>query len=367
MLVTGPDGQLRGTGQTLPDGEGRFRFDDVEPVEGGSYVLSVDYGGVFYGATLDLGELANDLALTVYESTQDVGVLAVERQVMVISDADEGERMASATEFVPAGQQLRPHPATRPHHAGGNQLPEIRPAAQRRRPDGAVGPARRRGNLHRHRVRADRAGAAGRAQRRLLLHLPLSVRQPILPPEPSPRRGHIPSARAPKLERCRGGQSRPRRAGGHTRHDLYGVGAPEHTARPGSAVGSRRTAAAGDLEQAWRGSGRRRVLAGGHPQRLGRVAGRPVGLGLGPALPARRPPQALCPTKGWRKLRAKLRDILRERVRGLPTAVPWCRRWRRWTGSTSPARSRRAITASNASGWWRGALGEPGPDSGGEG
>ena len=100
MLVTGPDGQLRGTGQTLPDGEGRFRFDDVEPVEGGSYVLSVDYGGVFYGATLDLGELANDLALTVYESTQDVGVLAVERQVMVISDADEGERMASATEFV---------------------------------------------------------------------------------------------------------------------------------------------------------------------------------------------------------------------------------------------------------------------------
>jgi hypothetical protein len=100
MLVTGPDGQLRGTGQVLADGDGRFRFDEVAPVEGGSYLVSVDYGGVFYGETLDLGELTQDLALTVYEPTQDVTVLEVERQVMVISEVDQGERMASATEFV---------------------------------------------------------------------------------------------------------------------------------------------------------------------------------------------------------------------------------------------------------------------------
>ena len=104
MLITGADGALAGTGQTLAAPDGGFAFDDVPMVAGGSYTLSLDYRGVFYGPTLAAADLAagdgNDVVITVYEPTEDAGIIVVDRQVMVITDFDAPQRMATATEFV---------------------------------------------------------------------------------------------------------------------------------------------------------------------------------------------------------------------------------------------------------------------------
>ena len=104
MLITGADGALAGTGQTLAAPDGGFAFDDVPMVAGGSYTLSLDYRGAFYGQTLAAADLAagegDDVVITVYEPTEDAGIIVVDRQVMVITDFDAPQRMATATEFV---------------------------------------------------------------------------------------------------------------------------------------------------------------------------------------------------------------------------------------------------------------------------
>lgn len=104
MLITGADGALAGTGQTLAAPDGGFAFDDAPLVAGGSYTLSLDYAGVFYGLTLAAADLAagggDDVVITVYEPTEDAGIIIVDRQVMVITDFDAPQRMATATEFV---------------------------------------------------------------------------------------------------------------------------------------------------------------------------------------------------------------------------------------------------------------------------
>ena len=113
MLVTGPDGTLSGTGQALAGSDGRFVFDDVSVVPGASYNISVDYESVFYGQSLLADQLADEVVVTIHEPTEDVGIIRVERQVMVISGFDEAERVATATEFVrfsnPTDMTLRPN------------------------------------------------------------------------------------------------------------------------------------------------------------------------------------------------------------------------------------------------------------------
>jgi hypothetical protein len=99
MLVTGTDGTLSGTGQTSPDPEGRFVFQDVKRVEGGNYTLSVDYDGVFYGTNLTLVGPEQDIILTVFEPTQDASVVSVGRHVMVLAAVDDKDRMVTAFEF----------------------------------------------------------------------------------------------------------------------------------------------------------------------------------------------------------------------------------------------------------------------------
>ena len=113
MLVTGPDGTLSGTGQTVAGPDGRFVFDDVSVVPGASYNISVDYESVFYGQSLLADQLADEAVITIHEPTEDAGIILVERQVMVISGFDEAERVATATEFVrftnPTDMTLRPN------------------------------------------------------------------------------------------------------------------------------------------------------------------------------------------------------------------------------------------------------------------
>jgi len=113
MLITGPDGTLAGTGQTVAAPDGSFSFDDARQVAGGAYTLSVDYGGVFYGLTLAPDELAGEQVITVYEPTEDAGIIVVNRHVMVVTGFDVTQRMATVTEFVrfanPTDRALRPN------------------------------------------------------------------------------------------------------------------------------------------------------------------------------------------------------------------------------------------------------------------
>ncbi len=100
MLITDTDGRLSGTGQTSPDGKGRFVFEDVQVGNGNTYTVSVDHLGVFYGVSFATDGLGDDLLLTVYETTRDASIIDVERQVMVIAAVDKDEQMVSAIEFV---------------------------------------------------------------------------------------------------------------------------------------------------------------------------------------------------------------------------------------------------------------------------
>ena len=100
LLVNESDGALKATGQAVVDADGRFTLNDVAAVEGGSYTLSVDYGGAFYGTTLTRDGLSRDVTLTIYEPTQDAGIVGVDRQVMLLASVDKKSRTASALEFV---------------------------------------------------------------------------------------------------------------------------------------------------------------------------------------------------------------------------------------------------------------------------
>ena len=113
LLITGPDGALTGTGQTLAAPDGSFVFDDAAWIADGTYTLSVDYGGVFYGLALLANELDGENTITVYEPTEDAGIIIVDRHVMVITSFDVSGRVATATEFVrftnPTDRTLQPN------------------------------------------------------------------------------------------------------------------------------------------------------------------------------------------------------------------------------------------------------------------
>ena len=113
MLITGPDGTLQSTDQTVQEPDGRFRFEDVPVIDGGVYNLSVDYGGIFYGRSLSAEQLLVEVVITVHETTADATIMTVQRQVMVISEIDVGQRLMSATEFVrftnPTDRTLQPN------------------------------------------------------------------------------------------------------------------------------------------------------------------------------------------------------------------------------------------------------------------
>ena len=113
MLVTGPDGTLSGTGQAIAEPDGSFVLDNIATVPGGSYTISVDYESVFYGQSLLQDQLADEVVITVFEPTEDAAIIQVDRQVMVISEIDVAQRVATATEFVrftnPTDRTLRPN------------------------------------------------------------------------------------------------------------------------------------------------------------------------------------------------------------------------------------------------------------------
>ncbi len=100
LLASDQAGNLRTADQTTIGDGASFRFDQVPLLEGGRYLLSVDYQGVFYTEELGPNELVDEVRLTVYETTQDPSVLTVSLQALLIAGVDEKNREISAFEFV---------------------------------------------------------------------------------------------------------------------------------------------------------------------------------------------------------------------------------------------------------------------------
>ena len=100
LLVSGADTNLIATDQTSTRADGSFEFQQVPAIADGSYAFSVDYAEVFYGASLSLDDLAVEVELAVYETTQDATIIKVTNHVMVIGEIDEKNKFIAAIEFV---------------------------------------------------------------------------------------------------------------------------------------------------------------------------------------------------------------------------------------------------------------------------
>ena len=82
------------------DERGRFAFNDVIPLSGGSYALVMDYEGMRYSELLESGDLSDPVELMVYEVTRDISVIRVERQAMIIADINETDQEIQALEVL---------------------------------------------------------------------------------------------------------------------------------------------------------------------------------------------------------------------------------------------------------------------------
>ncbi|MDE2779978.1 MAG: hypothetical protein OXI91_09930 [Chloroflexota bacterium] len=84
----------------ISNAEGRFIFENVSRVDGGSYVLVTDYDGMRYSEIVETADLEDSVTLTIYEITKDIGVIEVRRQAMIIADVDDKRRQISALEVL---------------------------------------------------------------------------------------------------------------------------------------------------------------------------------------------------------------------------------------------------------------------------
>ena len=103
LLATDELGSLAHSGQTETGPNGEFSFPDV-PLNGSRYLFNVPYSGIDYRQVVTSADaeatFLEGITLTVYETTHDVSVIQVTRQVLVIAGVDPKARMVSALEFV---------------------------------------------------------------------------------------------------------------------------------------------------------------------------------------------------------------------------------------------------------------------------
>ena len=94
----GADGNRDLSAESDPDGAFRFEF-EYDPAF--AYGVSVRYQNTVYGTDLDLSNGSPDpVALTVYESTSDDGVISARSASILLAAADGGARTVSALEIV---------------------------------------------------------------------------------------------------------------------------------------------------------------------------------------------------------------------------------------------------------------------------
>lgn len=86
--------------EATTDSQGRFRFDNVVPIPGLSYAISVRYQGALYGQ--DIGVLSDiaPVTITVYEGTDDGAVLEAAAVSLVFGEVDRRTQTVSVFEIV---------------------------------------------------------------------------------------------------------------------------------------------------------------------------------------------------------------------------------------------------------------------------
>ena len=88
------------TFETTTDADGAFRFDDAPPTpDNSSAALVAIYGGTRYSRVLSPSDSTNSLTLTVYESTQDVGVVTTTEQSIIVAGIDTATRRMAAVQL----------------------------------------------------------------------------------------------------------------------------------------------------------------------------------------------------------------------------------------------------------------------------
>ena len=99
LHVIGPGGELW-TASTVTDGDGRFRFDEVEVDEASPYAVTTSYQDILYSAVIDPSAPAGPVELLVYETTNDISSLRVSTDALMIRNGGQDERMLTALEAV---------------------------------------------------------------------------------------------------------------------------------------------------------------------------------------------------------------------------------------------------------------------------
>ena len=96
----GADSGSVDTYETTSGPDGAFRFEGVPPTpENGSAAVVAIYGGTRYSEVLAPSGLREPVSLTVYESTQDVGVVTTTEQSIIIAGIDTATRRMAAVQL----------------------------------------------------------------------------------------------------------------------------------------------------------------------------------------------------------------------------------------------------------------------------
>ena len=85
---------------TMTDGEGRFRFREVEPNDDFVYAVTATYLEVLYSSRVDPLLLSEPVELTVYETTSSIESVRVGANVLLIGSAGQDKKQMSAFEVV---------------------------------------------------------------------------------------------------------------------------------------------------------------------------------------------------------------------------------------------------------------------------
>lgn len=96
----GRDGGSVDTVETTTDESGRFQFTNGVPTGNIGYALTTEYSGMRYSMLVGPEDLATTIEFLVYESTQDLAVISVERHALVINNVNEVAQHIEAVEFI---------------------------------------------------------------------------------------------------------------------------------------------------------------------------------------------------------------------------------------------------------------------------
>ena len=99
LHIFGTEGEVD-TARGITDGDGRFRFEDVEARDDSIYAVTASYHEVLYSSGLDFRSLEEPVELLVYESTSSIEEIVVDADVLLLRGVDGEEMSLAAFEVV---------------------------------------------------------------------------------------------------------------------------------------------------------------------------------------------------------------------------------------------------------------------------